>query len=152
VTAPDADLAAITELNAALYAAVEAADLDRLNEIWVDDDLAKTAHCVHPGWPPLRGRDEVLRSFAVIMANTSYIQFFLTDVHVEVNADMAVLTCEENILTSVGEEENTASSRLAGGRVVATNVFRRTPAGWRLWLHHGSPVIAPPEGQGESDD
>ena len=30
---------------------------------------------------------------------------------------------------------------LAGGRAVATNVFRRTPEGWRLWLHHASPVL-----------
>ena len=36
--------------------------------------------CVHPGWPVLTGRGEVLRSYALIMANTEYIQFFLTDV------------------------------------------------------------------------
>ena len=34
-----------------------------------------------------------------------------------------------------------AVAGLAGGRAVATNVFRRTPDGWRLWLHHASPVL-----------
>ena len=34
-----------------------------------------------------------------------------------------------------------AIAGLAGGRAVATNVFRRTPDGWRLWLHHASPVL-----------
>ncbi len=148
MTMPSADVTEVTAMNAGLYEAVEAGDLDRLGTIWADDALAATVSCVHPGWPRLEGRDEVLRSWAVIMANTPYIQFFLTDVEVQVTGDVAVLTCAENILTSVGEEDDDDSSRLAGGRVVATKVFRRTPRGWRLWLHHGSPVLAP----SDSDD
>jgi hypothetical protein len=34
-----------------------------------------------------------------------------------------------------------SASGLSGGRVAATNVFRRTASGWRLWVHHSSPVI-----------
>jgi len=152
VTTSSEDVDAVTEANAELYAAVEAGDLDRLARVWAADTLAESVVCVHPGWPQLRGRDEVLRSWAVIMANTAYIQFFLTEVEVEITGDVAVLTCAENILTSVGEDDDSTSSRLAGGRVVATNVFRRTPEGWRLWLHHGSPVLAPSEGDDEQDD
>jgi ketosteroid isomerase-like protein len=145
VTTSSADVAAVTEANAQLYAAVEAGDLDRLGDVWVDDSSASSLVCVHPGWPRLLGRDEVMRSWAVIMANTAYIQFFLTDVEVEVTGDIAVVTCAENILTSVGEDDDASSSQLAGGKVVATNIFRRTTTGWRLWLHHGSPVLAPSE-------
>jgi ketosteroid isomerase-like protein len=152
VTTSSADVDAVTEANAELYAAVEAADLDRLGKIWADDALAPSVVCVHPGWPRLRGRDEVLRSWAVIMANTAYIQFFLTEVEVDIDGDVAVLTCSENILTSVGEDDDSASSRLAGGKVVATNVFRRTENGWRLWLHHGSPVLAPSDEEDTDDD
>jgi ketosteroid isomerase-like protein len=152
VTVPSSDVAAVTEVNAALYAAVEAADLDKLGLIWADDALAPTVTCVHPGWPRLQGRDEVLRSWAVIMANTAYIQFFLTDLEVEISGDVAVLTCAENILTSVGEDDDTGSSRLAGGKVVATNVFRRTADGWRLWLHHGSPVLAPSDADDDTEE
>jgi 1,2-phenylacetyl-CoA epoxidase PaaB subunit len=32
---------------------------------------------------------------------------------------------------------------------VATNVFRRSSAGWRLWVHHASPVLA---GDDDEDD
>jgi ketosteroid isomerase-like protein len=74
------------------------------------------------------------------MANTDYIQFFLTDVEVGVDGDAAVVTCTENILTGGPEDDDPGS--LVGGLVVATNVFRRTPEGWRLWVHHGSPVLA----------
>jgi ketosteroid isomerase-like protein len=78
------------------------------------------------------------------MANTPYIQFFLTDVDVRVDGDTAVVTCTENILTEVSQD---ASS----GQVVATNVFRRRPDGWRLQVHHGSPVMGTIEEDGDDD-
>jgi hypothetical protein len=41
-----------------------------------------------------------------------------------------------------------AIAGLAGGRAVATNVFRRTTGGWRLWLHHASPVLTRDQPEG----
>lgn len=90
----------------------------------------------------LRGRSRVLRSWSVIMANTNYIQFFLTGVEAVVDADVAVVTCEENILTAVADPDGGLSQ---SAKVVSTNVFRRRDDGWKLWLHHGSPVLAPSE-------
>jgi ketosteroid isomerase-like protein len=139
-----AEAEAVELANHELYAAVEAADLDRMAEVWLDGPHAETVVCVHPGWPAIQGREEVLRSWTAIMANTPYIQFFLTDLEVEVVGEIAVVTCAENILTGMGE------SALAGGRAVATNVFRHTASGWRLWIHHASPVITPAEGTDDS--
>jgi ketosteroid isomerase-like protein len=119
--------------NTALYEALESADVDRMAAVW-DDVEPDSLVCVHPGWPMLRGRAHVLRSFSAIMANTPYIQFFLTDVHVTVAGDTAVVTCTENILTAVSQEGSS-------GEAVATNVFVRRPDGWRLQVHHGSPVL-----------
>ncbi len=133
----------IEELNQAFYNAIENADLDKMSDIWVDDVAGRVAMCVHPGWPMLSGRAEVLRSWALIMANTPYIQFVLTDVQTTVIGDVAVLTCAENILTAADTDE----AGFAAGRVVATNTFVRAGEGWRLWLHHGSPVL-----QGEDDE
>jgi hypothetical protein len=76
------------------------------------------------------------------MANTNYIQFFLTGVHAVIDTDVAVVTCEENILTAVADPDGGLSQ---SAKVVSTNVFRRRTGGWRLWLHHGSPVLAPSE-------
>jgi ketosteroid isomerase-like protein len=144
--------AAITleQLNDELYAAIEAGDLDRMGRVWLDHPHHQDVICVHPGWPPIQGRDQVLRSWAAIMANTSYIQFFLTDVQITVAGDVGVVTCAENILTAVGDAD-TESSALSGGHVVATNVFRRTEGGWRLWVHHASPVLASTDGGAEED-
>ncbi|MGW4641725.1 nuclear transport factor 2 family protein [Sphaerisporangium sp. NPDC004334] len=135
--------AEIEKLNEAFYTAIEGGDLDRMTEIWADDGEGRVAMCVHPGWPMLTGRAEVLRSWALIMANTPYIQFVLTDVRTTVIGDVAVLTCAENILTAADTEDAT----FAAGRVVATNTFVRTTGGWRLWFHHGSPVL-----QADGDD
>jgi ketosteroid isomerase-like protein len=131
------DIDAVVAANEELYAAFEEGDLDRMEAIW---DHGDDVCCVHPGWPVLRGRSRVLRSWSVIMANTNYIQFFLTGVHAVVESDIAVVTCEENILTAVTDPDGSLSE---SAKVVSTNVFRRRPDGWRLWLHHGSPVLAP---------
>lgn len=135
----------VDSLNTAFYEAMERGDLDGLSALWLDGDSPGVS-CVHPGWPVLSGRGEVLRSYALIMANTEYIQFFLTDVVVSVAGDTALVTCTENILSGGPAEESGALGPLVGQLVVATNVFRRTPDGWRVWSHHGSPVLA------ETDD
>jgi ketosteroid isomerase-like protein len=143
-----ADIAAVEQANTDFYEAMERGDLAALSGLWLPgDDL--TVSSVHPGWPVLRGRGEVLRSYALIMANTEYIQFFLTDVGVSMTGDTALVTCTENILSGGPAEDGNALGPLVGQLVVATNVFRRTPEGWKLWSHHGSPVLAE---TGEEED
>ncbi|MFJ6353923.1 nuclear transport factor 2 family protein [Streptomyces sp. NPDC054835] len=119
---------------------MEQGDFDGITDLWLDDG-ATPISCVHPGWPVLSGRGEVLRSYALIMANTDYIQFFLTDVEVSLASDVAVVTCTENILSGGPAEDGASLGPLVGQLVVATNVFRRTSEGWKVWSHHGSPVI-----------
>jgi ketosteroid isomerase-like protein len=134
------DVDAVTAANQELYEAFEVADLDRMAAVWDDADDVR---CIHPGWPALVGKPRVMRSWTVLMANTGYIQFFLTNVSAAVDGDVAVVTCEENILT--GEGEGSGLEGLRGSqKVLATNVFRRRTDGWRLWLHHASPVLDPP--------
>ena len=142
------DIEAVEAANTALYDALEQGDLDAMADRWID---AEDISVIHPGWPVISGRGEVLRSYALIMANTDYIQFFLTDVHVSVTGDTALVTCTENILSGGPAPEPGAElGPLVGQLVVATNVFRRTSLGWKLWSHHASPVLA--ENDEEEDD
>lgn len=137
MTVPGLEAAAVEAANAAFYAAFEEADVDAMADIW-DDEQPEALTCIHPGWPPLRGREQVLRSWSALMANTEYIQFFLTDVTVAVEGDIAVVTCTENVLTGVTESGG-------AGAAVATNVFRRRgPHGWRLQVHHAGPLLGEP--------
>lgn len=128
------DVEDVEAANLAMYQAFESADVDRMARVWDDVDPSAVV-CVHPGWPMLRGRDHVLRSWSAVMAGTDYIQFFLTDVEISVCGDTAVVTCTENVLTEVSE------SGQSGNTVVATNVLLRRPDGWRVQVHHGSPVL-----------
>jgi ketosteroid isomerase-like protein len=134
------DTEAVEAANTAFYEAMERGDFEEISELWLDDG-ATPISCVHPGWPVLSGRGEVLRSYALIMANTEYIQFFLTDLQVSLAGDVAVVTCTENILSGGPAEDGAELGPLVGQLVVATNVFRRTFEGWRIWSHHGSPVL-----------
>ncbi|MGW9134731.1 nuclear transport factor 2 family protein [Streptomyces sp. NPDC055681] len=145
-----ADIAAVEQANTSFYEAMERGDLDELSGLWLPgEDL--TISCVHPGWPVLSGRGEVLRSYALIMANTEYIQFFLTDVGVSMTGDTALVTCTENILSGGPAEDGGELGPLVGQLVVATNVFRRTTDGWKLWSHHGSPVLADSDDDDDED-
>ncbi|RKN42953.1 nuclear transport factor 2 family protein [Streptomyces hoynatensis] len=154
MSTPASDSEAVAAANAALYEALERGDLDAVAERWLDEDIS----VVHPGWPVISGRGEVMRSYALIMANTEYIQFFLTDVEVSVAGDTALVTCTENILSGGPAEADGSTGPLVGGLVVATNLFRRTAEGaWKLWSHHGSPVLVEREegedgGMGEENE
>ena len=130
------DLAAVEQVNASFYAAFEHGDIDAMTAIWLDDP---TALCVHPGTTPLRGSPAILRSWSLLMANATYIQFFLTDVEVSLRGDVASVTCTENVLTA---DANTADTSFIGARAIATNVFVREADTWRLWIHHASPVLS----------
>ena len=129
-----AALREVEAVNATFYEAFESADLDTMQDLWLD---APDSVCVHPGSTPVRGTGPINRSWALVMANTPYIQFFLTDVQVRVDEDVAYVTCTENVLSS---GEGAPEEGFAGGKALATNVFRRTSSGWRLWIHHASPV------------
>ncbi|MFD7696414.1 nuclear transport factor 2 family protein [Streptomyces sp. NPDC059374] len=156
MNAPHTDVEQVEAANTAFYEALERGDFETLSSHWltpsdlgVDESYhdpadAGVISCVHPGWPVLTGRGEVLRSYALIMANTDYIQFFLTDVHTSVTGDTAIVTCTENILSGgpAPEGHDDELGPLVGQLVVATNVFRRTPDGWKMWTHHASPVLA----------
>jgi ketosteroid isomerase-like protein len=127
-------MSAVEKANAAFYEAFEQGDIDAMRSIWLDDP---DSVCVHPGATPVRGASAIARSWALIMANTPYIQFFLTDVEVTVRGDVATVTCTENVLT--GDERPDV---FGGARAVATNVFLRKGDDWRMWVHHASPVLS----------
>ncbi|CAM5713577.1 hypothetical protein SBADM41S_03966 [Streptomyces badius] len=134
-----ADIAEVEAANTAFYEALERGDYEELSGSWLPgEDL--TVSCVHPGWPVLTGRGEVLRSYALIMANTEYIQFFLTDVNIAMTGDTALVTCTENILSGGPAEEGNALGPLVGQLVVATNVFRHPPTA-RSSLPPRTPVL-----------
>ncbi|RNL81994.1 nuclear transport factor 2 family protein [Halostreptopolyspora alba] len=127
----------VAEVNTQFYGAIEDGDIDLMRRVWAEEDEAPDLVCVNPGWPLLRGRAEIMRAWMLVMANVPYIQYVLTETNIGVSGDTAMVTCEENVLTA----EDDSPGFVAGGRVVATNLFVHTTNGWRMWSHHASPVM-----------
>ncbi|MYU47781.1 DUF4440 domain-containing protein, partial [Streptomyces sp. SID7803] len=110
-----------------------------------------TVSCVHPGWPVLSGRGRGAPQLRADHGEHRVHPVLPDRRRVSMTGDTALVTCTENILSGGPAEEGASLGPLVGQLVVATNVFRRTPEGWKLWSHHGSPVLAE-TGEEEDED
>ena len=117
----------------AFYEALERSDLEGMMAVWAEDE---DIVCVHPGGPRLTGQDEVRESWARIFKGGGRTRVQITH-QVAISAMMlAVHSVHESFLL-----EGEAQPRPP---IVATNVYLRTAAGWRMIVHHASPAPTQP--------
>lgn len=122
------DVERVGEANRRFYAAHETRDLEAMADIWEHSDRVV---CVHPGWPILRGWDDVMQSWTGIFHGPGQSQFILTNEAISTKGDTAWVTLDENLVDING-----------AGTIAATNLFVRDHEGeWKLVAHHGSPVM-----------
>jgi ketosteroid isomerase-like protein len=119
------------QAEAAFYDAFQRGDLDAMRNVWADD---RGVCCIHPGGVRLEGMAAVMESWASILAGEPQPTFLITDRRVHVGGDLAVHLLRENLYLQ-GSLHGTA---------LATNVYRRNKAGWRMVLHHASADPNPP--------
>lgn len=116
------------EIEAAFYEALQNADIAQLMACWADEDEIV---CVHPGGPCLVGGAAIRAAFEAMFANGSI------QVRVErVRRVDALASAVHSVLERV-EVLTAEGPRHAW--VIATNVYHKTPQGWRLVAHHASP-------------
>ena len=116
------------ETEAQFYEALQHADLDRVMSVWSDDeDIA----CIHPGGPRLVGAQAIRSAFESLFANGS-VDARISQVRRIVAGGFAVHHVLEEIRVASPEGPQRAY-------VLATNIFVKTPQGWRLLAHHASP-------------
>ena len=118
----------VAAANRAFYDAHEGRDIAAMSAIW---EQSARVVCIHPGWPILRGWDDVLQSWAGIFRGPGRNQFILTNEAIVVAGDVAWVTLDENLMGVEGT-----------GTVAATNVFAKSNDRWLLLAHHGSPVMS----------
>ena len=136
----EAIAAQVLDANRRFYDALEALDLEAMEECWAS---GTEVACIHPGGPVQRGWDEVRSAWEAIMTNTGYIEFEIAEIQVVVQDPVAWVTCVERITSAAGE------GGTAIAEVAATNLFVLDATGWRLALHHASPIIRPGLGDEE---
>ena len=119
--------------NIAFYTAFATRDVKAMEHLWAAGDVV----CIHPGWPPLQGREAVLASWRSILANPNAPNISCRGAIANVHGTTAVVTCME-MIASQGE----------GTQVLAaTNVFIKPPGTkeWRMIHHHAGPAHIDPE-------
>lgn len=122
----------------AFYEALERCDLDGMMAVWAEDEEIV---CVHPGGPRLTGQEQVRESWARIFQGPGG-RVSITQ-QVAISAMMlAVHSVHENF-TVEDESRGQRVQDAAAVPIVATNVYLRTAAGWRMIVHHASPAPTP---------
>jgi ketosteroid isomerase-like protein len=115
------------EVEAAFYDALNRGDLDTLMTLWADDEEIV---CVHPGGARLIGHAAIQASWEALFEQGG-LQIQPSQLHETHNLMSSVHTVVEGVTASAGEPAH----------LLATNVYIKTPRGWRIVLHHVS--VAP---------
>lgn len=116
------------EIEAQFYEALQQGDIDKLMACWADED---EIICVHPGGPRLVGSATIRGAFEAMFANGSIAARPEQVSKVEsLTSAMHNVVERIGVLTAEGQQE---------AFVIATNVYQRTPQGWRMVAHHASP-------------
>jgi uncharacterized protein (TIGR02246 family) len=123
-------LASPDDTEAQFYDALHSGDLERMMAVWADDDEIV---CVHPGGPRIVGLAAVRASFEALFAHGG------VPARPEQVRRLQALGCAVHHLV-----ERIVLREPQGGKaawVVATNVYIKTSAVWRLAAHHASPGV-----------
>lgn len=121
------------DIETALYDAIGRADLDALMELWAEDEEIV---CIHPDGSRLIG-------YAAIRASWEEI-FTRGGVHihpVQLHASQNMMSAVHNLIESV----STPEGKQRDIHIIATNVYVKTPLGWRIVVHHASVAPGKPE-------
>lgn len=120
---PMTDQDQILALNQALYRAFASRDVALMERLWADH---LPVSCIHPGWPPLFGRAEVMLSWRDLLRGPADPAIRAREEKVTVYGDVALVTCEEVL-----------NARTV---LVASNLFAREHGAWRLVHHQATPL------------
>lgn len=125
-------------IETAFYEAIARADLDALMALWADEDEIV---CVHPGAPRLIGHAAIRASWEAIFAGGGGVHIVPRQMH----AMQSTMTATHNLIEEIGNQDGMQADDAGQQQrhLVATNVYLKTPAGWRIIVHHASVAPGP---------
>ncbi len=121
------DAQLLEEANARFYDAFARQDLSAMDGLWAKESPVA---CIHPGWPALDERGDVMASWRAILGDLpggDAPDVSCADPRATVSGDMGFVICQE----LVGPH-----------KLLATNVFVREEGQWRIVHHHAAPVYS----------
>ncbi|MBI4468728.1 MAG: nuclear transport factor 2 family protein [Acidobacteria bacterium] len=124
------EIKALEKANQDFYEALQALSLERMDRVWLHEGWVK---CIHPGWDVIEGWPGIRHSWENIFRSTEAMKIAVTQASIQVQGDMAIVVCTENISSYTAEG-------VRSGLALATNLFLRREDQWLLIHHHASPV------------
>ena len=121
------------DAEAAFYKAFELADLAQMMAVWAEED---DILCIHPGGSRHVGVVEVRESWRQIFSQGPRLQFRLAENLVIAGRIMSIHSVYEHV-TLTGEAGPASVA-------MATNIYSLTNRGWRMQVHHASPLAVEP--------
>lgn len=113
----------------AFYAAFEARSLDAMMAVWGSDDRIA---CIHPLAAPLNGRTAVAAGWRSMFEAAGQFRVQVELAHEIREAGQVIRIVREYL--AIGQETGPRPP------ILATNVYRKEADGWRMVLHHASPL------------
>jgi uncharacterized protein (TIGR02246 family) len=120
----------------AFYEALERCDLDGMMAVWAEDEEIV---CVHPAGARLTGQDQVRESWAKLFAAGPRARLRIEQ-QVAISGMMLAVHSVFETFSIQGQKPEAQPLP-----IVATNVYLRTAAGWRMIVHHASPAPVQPQ-------
>lgn len=117
------------EAETAFYDALERADLDAMMAVWAEDDEVV---CIHPGGPRITGLPAVREAWTQVFKGVKR----LTIRRSSLVQSQALMMAVHSLIQHVSQPDD----QRALPPIVATNIWRRGADGWRLLMHHASPM------------
>ena len=117
----------------AFYEALERCDLDGMMAVWAEDEEIV---CVHPAGARLTGQGQVRESWAKLFAAGPRARLRIEQ-QVAISGMMLAVHSVFETFSIQGQKAEAQPLP-----IVATNVYLRTAAGWRMIVHHASPAPA----------
>jgi len=117
------DEAAVLAANRAFYAVFRRRDIGAMRALWARD---APVSCVHPGWPPLIGRDEVMGSWEGILSHP----------------ESPAVACRDEKVRMIGKGQALVVliEMIGANPLAATNVFVLEGGEWHIVHHQASPL------------
>ena len=116
--------------NDTFYLAFAQKDFKAMERLWAN---AHATVCVHPGWPVITRRDEIVESWRRILTNPEQPGIDFYNATANAVGSLVMVTCYEE---------------MPGSICVATNGFVEEDGEMRLFHHHSGPCANPPPPSG----
>ena len=123
-----AEIETLLFANETFYVAFSERDIQQMRSLWrKSDDIL----CIHPGWGALRGYNDVLESWTLILGAPEKTKITPINPIATIAGAVGSVVCLEQI------ENN---------YLIATNLFLFEDKSWLMIHHHAGPTSAPERG------